>query len=72
MGKNEYDMKIRDINVSDFHIILIFNEYYTQIVAILTKPMPNRNRNRRVANPQSQRQESLNATMTYLLRIALQ
>ena len=34
--KNEYYMKIEDINVSDFHIVLIFthfNEYYTQIVA---------------------------------------
>ena len=32
--KNEYYMKIRDINVPDFHIVLIFNEYYTQIVAV--------------------------------------
>ena len=25
VGKNEYYMKIRDINVSDFHIVLIFS-----------------------------------------------
>ena len=31
--KNEYDMKIGDINVSDFHIVLIL-EYYTQILAV--------------------------------------
>ena len=34
MGKNEYDMKIGHINGYDFHIVLIFNEYYTQIVAV--------------------------------------
>ena len=32
--KNEYDMKIGDINVSNFHIVLILNEYYTQILAV--------------------------------------
>ena len=34
--KNEYYMKIGDINVSNFHIVVffpIFNEYNTQIVA---------------------------------------
>ena len=25
--KNEYYMKIRDINVSDFHIVLIFTHF---------------------------------------------
>ena len=34
MGKNENYMKIWYINVSDFHIVLIFNEYYTQILAV--------------------------------------
>ena len=29
-----YELLIGGINVSDFHIILIFNEYYTQIVAV--------------------------------------
>ena len=29
-----YELLIRVINVSNFHIILIFNEYYTQIVAV--------------------------------------
>ena len=36
--KNEYYMKIGDINVSNFHIVLIFthvNEYYTQIVHVI-------------------------------------
>ena len=30
--------------MSVFHIVLIFNEYYIQIVAVLTKQMQNRNR----------------------------
>ena len=34
MGKNEYYMKIGHINVSNFHIVLISNEYYTQIIAV--------------------------------------
>ena len=29
-----YESLIRGINVSNFHIIFIFNEYYTQIVAV--------------------------------------
>ena len=29
-----YDLLIGGINVFDFHIILIFTEYYTQIVAV--------------------------------------
>ena len=29
-----YESLIRGINVSNFHIVLIFNEYYTQIVAV--------------------------------------
>ena len=30
--------------MSDFHIVVIFNDYYTLIVAFLTKQMQNRNR----------------------------
>ena len=29
-----YKLLVRGINMSDFHIILIFNEYYTEIVAV--------------------------------------
>ena len=29
-----YELLIRGINVSDFHIVLTFNEYYTQIIAV--------------------------------------
>ena len=37
--------------MSDFHIVVIFNDYYTLIVAFLTKQIQNRYRNRRVATP---------------------
>ena len=46
-----YDLLIGGINVFDFHIIVIFNDYYTLIVAFLTKQIQNRYRNRRVATP---------------------
>ena len=35
----------------DFHIVVIFNDYYTLIIAFLTKQIQNRYRNRRVATP---------------------
>ena len=35
-----YELLIGGINVSDFHIVLIFNEYYTQIVAVFDKTDP--------------------------------
>ena len=37
--------------MSDFHIVVFFNDYYTLIVAFLTKQIQNRYRNRRVATP---------------------
>ena len=37
--------------MSDFHFIVIFNDYYTLIVTFLTKQIQNRYRNRRVATP---------------------
>ena len=37
--------------MSDFHIIVFFNDYYTLIVAFLMKQIQNRYRNRRVATP---------------------
>ena len=46
-----YDLLIRGINVSDFHIVVFFNDYYTLIVAFLTKQIQNRYRYRRVATP---------------------
>ena len=47
-----YDLLIGGINVSDFHIVVFFNDYYTLIVAFLTKQIQNRYRYRRVATPQ--------------------
>ena len=35
-----YELLIGGINVSDFHIVLIFNEYYTQIVAVFDETDP--------------------------------
>ena len=35
-----YELLIGGINVSDFHIVLILNEYYTQIVAVFDKTGP--------------------------------
>ena len=32
-----YDLLIGGINVSDFHIVVFFNDYYTLIVAFLAK-----------------------------------
>ena len=46
-----YDLLIGGINVSNFHIIVFFNDYYTLIVAFLTKQIQNRYRYRRVATP---------------------
>ena len=46
-----YDLLIGGINVSDFHIVVFFNDYYTLIVAFLTKQIQNRYRYRRVATP---------------------
>ena len=37
--------------MSDFHIVVIFNDYYTLIVAFLMKQIQNRYRNRHVATP---------------------
>ena len=34
--------------MSDFHIIVIFNDYYTLIIAFLTKQIQNRYRYRRL------------------------
>ena len=48
-----YDLLIRGINVADFHIVVFFNDYYTLIVAFLTKQIQNRYRYRRVATPLS-------------------
>ena len=36
--------------MSNFHNVVIFNDYYTLIIAFLTKQMQNRNRNRRFPN----------------------
>ena len=46
-----YDLLIGGINVSDFHIVVFFNDYYTLIVAFLMKQIQNRYRYRRVATP---------------------
>ena len=46
-----YDLLIGGINVSDVHIVVFFNDYYTLIVAFLTKQIQNRYRYRRVATP---------------------
>ena len=43
-----YDLLIGGINVSDVHIIVFFNDYYTLIVAFLTKQIQNRYRYRRL------------------------
>ena len=40
--------------MSNFHIVVIFNDYYTLIVAFLTKQIQNRYRNRRFPNTQDQ------------------
>ena len=52
-----YDLLIGGINVSDFHIVVFFNDYYTLIVAFLTKQIQNRYRYRRVATPRINRSE---------------
>ena len=41
--------------MSNFHIVVFFNDYYTLIVAFLTKQIQNRYRYRRVATPQCYR-----------------
>ena len=38
--------------MSDFHIIVFFNDYYTLIVAFLTKQIQNRYRYRRLLDSQ--------------------
>ena len=43
-----YDLLIGGINVSDVHIVVFFNDYYTLIVAFLTKQIQNRYRYRRL------------------------
>ena len=49
-----YDLLIGGINLSDVHIVVFFNDYYTVIVAFLTKQIQNRYRYRRL--PDSQRE----------------
>ena len=41
-----YDLLIGGINVSDVHIVVFFNDYYTLIVAFFTKQIQNRYRYR--------------------------
>ena len=59
-----YDLLIGGINVSDFHIVVFFNDYYTLIVAFLTKQIQNRYRYRRLPDslqhPQEMKEEQLN------------
>ena len=38
--------------MSDFHIVVFFNDYYTLIVAFLTKQIQNRYRYRRLSDSQ--------------------
>ena len=60
-----YNLLIRGINVSDFHIIVIFNDYYTLIVAFLTKQIENRNRNSLWNSSSTSRGVAIMVAVTY-------
>ena len=60
-----YDLLIRGINVSDFHIVVSFNDYYTLIVAFLTKQIQNRYRYRHLPDSPMNDSTEHNSTRRY-------
>ena len=64
LGNRLFLLLIGGINVSDFHIVLIFNEYYTQIVAVFDETDAEQKQKQTCCKPtQRQVSEELNVQL---------